>query len=517
MRITKPVFEEVTATHDSHDSTPALLGQLMSYQDEIIKQRGGGNLKIYTEILRDDQVNSCFQQRRSAVVSWRVVCEPGGDRKQDKAACDFIEDVLNNLNFDDHTSKMLYGEHYGYSVAECLWGRDGRFITLEDIRVRDRSQFRFRNDGNLVRLTRKHPSGELMPDYKFWVFSFGADHDSNPYGLGLAHYAYWPVFFKRQDIKFWSIFLEKFGKPTTLGKYNRGQDGTKDKQKLLEALKAIGTSSAVIIPDSVQVELLEATRGGKGGYEQIYDRMDAAISKVYLSQTMTTDDGSSKSQSETHKEVRDDVIQFAADMLNASARDSFVNWLTAWNYPGAKVPIIKRVPEENEDLNKRAERDIKLYQMGFDLTEEYVQQTYGDGFLKRVTSVPASAGVTGVAAVGVGLPAASRQSGANNDNAPSGSSPAPADGSVPAAFGEAEEQTDEEVMTDHLDEATSQVLDGMIDQVRDLVSQATSPEELRDQLINLYPDLDISRQAAIIQRALVAAELKGQVDVLEGN
>jgi hypothetical protein len=52
-----------------------------------------------------------------------------------------------------------------------------------------------------------------MPERKFWTFSAGAATDDEPYGLGLGHFLYWPVFFKRNDIKFWLIFLEKFAAP----------------------------------------------------------------------------------------------------------------------------------------------------------------------------------------------------------------------------------------------------------------------------------------------------------------
>ena len=69
------------------------------------------------------------------------------------------------------------------------------------------------------------------------------------HGLGLAHSLYWPVFFKRSDIKFWLIFLEKFGMPTAVGRLPGGRiDDVSEQQRALQALQAIQTDSAVVAP-----------------------------------------------------------------------------------------------------------------------------------------------------------------------------------------------------------------------------------------------------------------------------
>ena len=63
---------------------------------------------------------------------------------------------------------------------------------------------------------------DLMPDRKFWTISTGAEHSDEPYGVGLARSLYWPVWFKRNNVQFWLIFLEKFGMPTVAALVNAG-------------------------------------------------------------------------------------------------------------------------------------------------------------------------------------------------------------------------------------------------------------------------------------------------------
>jgi phage gp29-like protein len=57
-------------------------------------------------------------------------------------------------------------------------------------------------------------------------------------------------------------------------------------------------------------------------YNNMADWIDKQVSKLVLGQTMTTDEGSSRSQSETHDKVRDDIadsdIQQIVDTLNAT-------------------------------------------------------------------------------------------------------------------------------------------------------------------------------------------------------
>ena len=45
--------------------------------------------------------------------------------------------------------------------------------------------------------------------------------------------------------------------------------------------------------------------------------------------------------------------------------------------------------------------------------------------------------------------------------------------------------------------------------------QASSLEEVRDRLLDAYPDMDVSGFAALMQRALAAAELAGRDDAAE--
>lgn len=365
-------------------------GGMLENPDAVLQQRGGGDYKVYTEALRDDQVKSCFQQRRLAVVGADWIVEPGlkGNRAAKKAA-DALRDNLTRIDFDKITDQMLYGVYYGHAVGEIIWQPNGSLLDIAAIKVRDRARFRYDIDGGL-HLARAGFKFEAMPDRKFWTFNTGADHSDNPYGIGLGHYVYWPVFFKRNGIKFWLIFLEKFGMPTAVGKLPAGaKDDKETRKKLLAALRAVAVDSAVVIPEGAEITLLEAARSGAVDYDAMRAAMDSAIAKVILSQTMTTDNGSSRSQSETHAGVRDMVVKADADLVCSSFNQSVVKWWTEYNFPGVTPPVVYRVTTPPEDLAKRAERDEKIKALGYEPTEEYIKETYGEGWIKSQAAVAA--------------------------------------------------------------------------------------------------------------------------------
>jgi len=377
-KVTVPVGE-AAASSPELDITRTFVGPLQMSDDTVLAKRGGG-LELYEEVLRDDQVYSCFQQRRLSIISREWQVDAGGTDKQSEMAADFIREMMLSpqLQFDAKASMMLHAVFYGYGLAEMMWARDGRNIVIDQIKVRKARRFRFDQAGKLRLQTRdKMLEGEQMPERKFWTWVTGADNDDSPYGRGLGHWCYWPAFFKRNDIKLWLIFLDKFGAPTPVGKFPPTASPA-EVNKLLAAAKAMATSSAVAIPASMVIDLVQSTRSGAGEYGVAYDKFDAAIAKVILSQTATTMGTPGKlGNDQNQMEVRKEVSKADSDLQCASFNNGPLKWLVEWNFPGAKPPRLFRNFDEPEDLAASADTDTKVAALGFTPSEAYVQQKYG--------------------------------------------------------------------------------------------------------------------------------------------
>ncbi|CDF82138.1 hypothetical protein PKB_0770 [Pseudomonas knackmussii B13] len=473
--------QEIATTGDGRDITRPFLSGLQQPSDYILQRRGGNDLRIYEEVLRDGQVKATWGQRQLAVVSREWQVDAGGDRRIDKAAAEHLRQQLQNVGWDRITNGMLYGVYYGHAVGEVIYGRDDRYITLQAIKVRNRRRFRYDQEGGLRLLTPQNMfEGEPCPAPYFWHFCTGADNDDEPYGLGLAHWLYWPVFFKRNGLKFWLTFLDKFGMPTAVGKF--GKNATpEEKAKLLAATQAIQTDTGVIMPEDMMIELLEAARSGTGDYKILHDTMDETIAKVTLGQVASSQGTPGRLGNDNlQADVRLDLVKADADLICESFNLGPARWLTEWNFPGAVPPRVYRVVEEPEDMDAKASRDEKVFRFsGFKPTLGYVQETYGVEVQEEVQ--------------------------------PTADSSAPA---APAEFAEGDGGSDPaSAMTTQLAKAMQPAVKDWSDQLRSLVDSATSLDDLQAQLLKLAPQLSLDQYAAAMATGLQAANLAGRTDV----
>jgi len=370
--------------HVSRDILHPVFMGLLANQDDTLATRGNGKgLKIYDDIERDCHAFAVLQKRKMAVIARNWCVEPASDSPTDKKAGDFVEAQLKTINFDKICLDLLDAILKGYAVSEIMWATDGANVTIDKVLPRNQRRFNFDIDYRLRLLTQQDMlQGELMPDRKFIVHSFGGK-DGNPYGLGLGSRLFWPVFFKRQDITFWLTFADKFGSPTLIGKYPEGTP-QEEQTDFINQLSSMAQDAAIAIPQNMALDLLEAARsGGADFFERMARYMDEQISVAVLGETMTTSGkstGLGGNQSGTHNEVRLELVKADADLLSDTLNQTIVKWLVEFNVPGAKPPRVYREVEEEEDLHTRAERDSKIYAMGFKPTLAYINETYGEGW-----------------------------------------------------------------------------------------------------------------------------------------
>jgi phage gp29-like protein len=336
--------------------------------------------KQISEIMRDPRVKTAWAQRKSALVSrdWEVV--PGDDRPQSQQAADELRDQLLALGWDRVCDKMLNGVLHGYSLAEIIWEIDAGRVVIANIKVRKSRKFAFNKSGVLLLKTAENPAGIPLPDRKFWHFTSGAEDDDTHAGVGLLEYLFWPVYFKKNGLSAWMDFLDEYARPTAVGKHPPLTPAD-DVEKLLEALVAMRESAAVAIPNTMAAEFLNAARTGTSDYKELVGFMNSEITQVIVGQTMTIEDGSSRSQSETHNEKMGEIVKGDADLLTDSSASQVFKWWTEYNYGDtAATPMVRRRLEEPEDIDKIADRDAKLLDLGWRRTAASIAEVYGDAY-----------------------------------------------------------------------------------------------------------------------------------------
>lgn len=489
------------------DITQPVFGGVLRVQDDTLLSRGQGKgLKIYDEIERDCHAFAVLQKRKMAVIAREWMVDPASSSRLDKRAADIVRTQLANLasevpddeilpqatGFDAACLNLLDATLKGFAVGEIMWTTDGSEIVAGEIRPKDQRRFAFTKGRQGYRLNLLTWSnmieGEPVPPRKFIVHTFSSKNGS-PYGLGLGSRLFWPVFFKRQDITFWLTFVDKFASPTPVGKYPSGTTAP-DQAKLLAALQAIAHDAGVTIPEGMMIEFLEAQRSGSiDTYEKLARYMDEQMSEAVLGETGSTNQsggGGSRARDEVGNEIRLELLKADSDLLSGTVNSSLVRWITALNVPGANPPRVWRDCQEPEDLQARAERDKTIVDMGFKPSLKYVQETYGGEWTESTSAPPAP-----------GLPFAA----------------CPSCGS--ASFAEAAATTSARQI-ETLETAAAAPIAAMIDTVRALLDEAESLEDLRERLLAAWPRIDAAQLAEVMGEALLAAQLAGRFEILEG-
>lgn len=209
------------------------------------------------------------------------------------------------------------------------------------------------------------------PSYSLYLIEVGGEKD---YGLLMPAAQY--VIYKRGGFGDWAQFAELFGMPFRVGKYNPYDDVTR--RKLDDALNTMGGAGYAVIPDGTSLEFFNNVQSGQSDiFKNLIECSNSEMSKIFLGQTMTTDNGSSKSQGQVHKEVEEDI-----NMNDMIKTEYLLNWkfkksvqaisgLTSLEKGSFRFPQTIAI-----SLEKRWEMDIELSKI-IPMSEEYFYKTYG--------------------------------------------------------------------------------------------------------------------------------------------
>jgi|YNPNPStandDraft_1061719.scaffolds.fasta_scaffold00067_2 phage gp29-like protein len=378
----------------------SIVGQIAPYNpDDLVGKRG---YDIYDQMQRDAQVQACLTIKKFAVLSrgWEV--HPASNSPGDREIADFVRFVLEDMRGSilDVLYNALDALAKGFSVMEINYRLLDRepyrgMIGLASIKSKDPSTFTFdtdeylnvrglkrpgfdaglpgRNNGTCSQNTKREASaspsslageeGERnLPPDKFVVYSYLPKYES-PYGTSDLRAAYKHYWSKDVLLRFMNLYLEKYGSPTAKGSYKRGTPRAAQ-EELLRVLDKIQQESAIVIPDDVQVELLEAQRGGEAGYLAALEYHDKQISKAILCQTLMTDEGmrvGSFALAKVHLDVLKMCLRkLKRDLEETVMREQVIRRLVDYNFAGSDCPRFSLGPVEDKDIDQLADVITKL-------------------------------------------------------------------------------------------------------------------------------------------------------------
>lgn len=280
---------------------------------------------IYTDCLIDMHLTGCIGQRKGKTLHKKYkLVNNKGEENPDATA------LLQKEWFLDFIDLALDSRFWGHSL-----------IQLGDI-INDAGGMRF-SEVQLV--PRKH----VVPEYGMVVrdpsddwhtgisFREGEFADwcvevGKPRDLGLLLKCAPSCISKKNMLAFWDMFGEIFGAPMRIARTST-TDAT-ERDRIEKSLDTMGAAFWALFPEGTDIEITESSRGDAFNvYDKRVDRCNSELSKGILMQTMTIDSGSSLSQSETHLEIFNDVVDADAKFIDFVVNDRLLPLMIKHGFP----------------------------------------------------------------------------------------------------------------------------------------------------------------------------------------
>lgn len=266
-----------------------------------------GLIEVYENIITDAHLSSIIQSRKHKVLSKEFKIVNTVDFKEDKTKTEIFESKW----FYDFISYSLDSIFYGFSLIQLGNIIDGKF----DISIVDRRHVI--PDKSMVVPYPSSLEGVNFNDPKIidWIVPVGSRLD-----LGVLLKVADLVLFKKMCLSAFAQFTELFGVPIRVGKVSN----TQNKSDMVNMLKNMGSASWGVFDKDDSIEVLQMTGTNGDVFEQFLNYIDKSISKAIAGQTMTSDNGSSKSQAEVHENTFDQIIEADMKMIQFTINDLLI-------------------------------------------------------------------------------------------------------------------------------------------------------------------------------------------------
>lgn len=313
--------------------------------------------RLYENILTDGVFSRTIEKRIEAITNAELVFTDVNGKY-----IDVINDIIDTPEFEKLLREIMLAKAWGVSVIDITSVMPFSCFSVPRRNINTKKKL-------------------ILPD----EFSdAGLKYDDIPYIIevksddpfGFIHKAAVYVIYKRGGYGDWAQFIEIFGMPFRQGEYNAHDQASRD--ELIKSLTNMGGASWAVVPKDANLKITPMSQGSNGDlYDKFLDRCDKEILISVLGQTMTTIDGSSKSQSETHKDVEEDINKSDRRFVRRVLNTLMLPVLERGGLPVNKGWFM--FPEQGEALSTEAKVRIALdlRRDGLPVSDEYLYEISG--------------------------------------------------------------------------------------------------------------------------------------------
>ena len=393
--------------HNALDKRKELLsrqGTLINYQGDY----GGGVSKItpridklirhkpdlaeaYDDIMTDGHLKGLITSRKSGVLSLEYQID---FEKADKSSVEKVREVFQQFNLYHIIDSILDARLYGMQPIELTWDnyQNGLFVPIE-ITPRPFQWFAFDIDGNLRFMSENsgddgeecHPDKYLLPRSEASYI--------NPYGVGLLALCYWNIYFKKNGTDYWAEFVEKYGAPWTIGTIiGNVEDYEEEEAKAEEQLINLHSSNTLVKNDKLDVDINSPNvKSSSDTFKEFIEFQKNENSIIFLGHEAAASSTPGKLGNENQSIAVSERIIQQDKRLVTDTINNLIYKIYKHNYPNqTELPSFSFYEEESLNT-ERAERDAKIWSMGFGFSPDYIEREYnfkkGDVYLRETNEV----------------------------------------------------------------------------------------------------------------------------------
>ena len=281
---------------------------------------------LYTDLLIDGYLSDAIDKRIDAVTDADLAFTINGKQ------VDVMTDFMDTPEFELLLRDIMLSRFWGITVDEF------DFTTYFTFRSIPRKHIRPKTKEIAIHEEDEHG---IPYDDNDLIVQFGADDD---FGILLRAAPY--VIYKRGGFGDWAQFVELFGMPQRIGKYSSMDE--QSRRALIEAFEQAGSAPYLVIPKETEATQTTLSSSGNGAlYNDFRAACNEEILITILGQTMTTQNGSSLSQSQVHMEVQEKKHRADRRFVERMLNKYLVPLLEKRGYPvtGGKFKFLDKAQE----------------------------------------------------------------------------------------------------------------------------------------------------------------------------
>lgn len=317
---------------------------------------------IYEHRLLDGHLSGIMGKRIDSVLN-----KPLFFKDKDGSIVEELTNVLQGKAFRTILRQIMESVFWGVSGIEFLPGRELQPVVLPRKHIKPHNQ--------TISLNQHFSNGEIKYAERDNIWVIGQPRD-----LGVLLSATVYAIFKNNAVSDWANFIQTFGMPIKIGKYQVQDKVTQ--AALIEAMDAAGSAMSILLPKEADFEMLDAKSSNASGDLQhsFVTYMDAMMSTAILGNTETTssDKTGSLAKAKVHSKQQDEIIKSDMALVQTCLNDpKFIAILQSYGLP---VSIDGNF-EFNKDIDiaflaERIKIDKELHAMGVPMANSYFYETY---------------------------------------------------------------------------------------------------------------------------------------------